>query len=167
MDINIYERLKTDLENEDYSSLEHAFANLDEDRIAKLEDFLLEIFKNSSNINLLHELALFFKSKKVHKAAPFLISKITSPEYQNKNGTFLYALIDIDCKDYYKEIIPFIANGDYESREMAVFILEAIVDKLDDKEKSEAISMLKSLPSPSRNKPWVDDSINLLSDNYL
>jgi|GEM_PF-6809917 len=162
-DESFYKRLKKDLEAEEYSSLENAFANLTEDRIKELEDFLCKIFVDSNNIYLLHQLALIFKFRKVHKSVPFLIKKATSPEYRNKNGTFLYALINLDCKDYYKEIIPIIATGDLESRERSIFILEVIVDELNDKEKEEAVAMLKNLPYPDKNKPWVDDAIGLLS----
>ncbi len=64
---------------------------------------------------------------KVQGAKSKLISLVGDPRTKGHRGSFLYALLSLDCRDDYPEIVKFLFDDYFEVRQKAAMILEQII----------------------------------------
>lgn len=67
--------------------------------------------------------ALGLRKLKDDRAIPFLLSAIHKPENKHFNGTLVYALEVLDCKNIFLTLIDLALHGDYEVQCHALNIL--------------------------------------------
>ncbi|WP_165074701.1 HEAT repeat domain-containing protein [Paludisphaera rhizosphaerae] len=78
----------------------------------------------------LHKLGAFayaLGELKVQAAKPRLIELIRDPRTKGHRGSFLYAMLDLDCRDDYDFLYELVFDDYFEVRAKAVMILNGII----------------------------------------
>ena len=96
--------------------------------ITKLDDQdkqeLLRIFMVTQNPSIRDHIAFIFSDLHYDKAIPFIIQKINDKGIINNNGALIFALNDMNVKDYGISFKRIICEHGYEARLMAYGIVE-------------------------------------------
>jgi HEAT repeat protein len=92
--------------------------------------WLVRVLKGDDGIAAKHAAALAVSDLAAHEAVPALFEVIRSPRFRNHNGTFVYALWELDWSRFATELARLIADRSFEVREMAVKALESGADRL-------------------------------------
>jgi hypothetical protein len=103
---------------------------------------LLNFFVVTNNPLIWNHLALIFSDIKFDKAVPAIINKINDRKSSNDKGTLIYSLENLDCKEHFLSLIRFIGEMDYESRLMALGVVEKLQISVSNKIKKQAIELL-------------------------
>ena len=140
----------------------------EEGKYKNLAPRLLEMLCLEKDLNLLNELALCLGKLGVNKAVPILMEYIRNPDYENVRGTFLYALLDLECDEYFLDFVNLMCIGNFEVYNHSFLILESIVDNVDYAQKIEAIRILENQKiiefSKNQGEPSRFDRINYIVD---
>ena len=123
------------LKSQDAEEVERAIRNLGESSDQRAIPFLLDMLLKEHNDNLRNVIALSLGSLKADDAVPILIQLVKKPELKNKRGSLVYALQNLDCKNYFIDIVELICDGNYEVCNHALDIFESLVDEISYSEK--------------------------------
>lgn len=129
---------------------------------------LMEMLSKEKSIGLKNALALSLGDLGADEAVPLLMSLIKEPEYENRRGSFVYALRNLNCRRYFLDIVDLICTGHYEVYHHALDIFESIVDNVSYEEKVMARERLQMqeqielLLPPTKNPKY--DRIHFLRD---
>jgi|JI7StandDraft_1071085.scaffolds.fasta_scaffold407577_2 hypothetical protein len=122
----------------------------------KRADNLIKILASSSP-KIRNRVALKLKDLKYNQAVKPLLSAIFKKGNRHYNGTLVYALQDLDCSHYLKEIFQILFFEGYEAKYMAYQILynqEFIFTKKD------LLKIQKTYQEFSKIAPRNDDETN-------
>lgn len=129
---------------------------------------LMELFKCEGDIVILNKIAKGFAKLNADLAVPLLMSYIRDPSYEDKRGTFIYSLIDLDCKDYFLDFVDMICFGNYEVYDHSFLVFESIVDEVGYNQRLKAIEILenqKSIEALNAKSAYPQfDRINYIND---
>lgn len=129
---------------------------------------LMELFKVENEITVLNKIAMGFADLKVNQSVQLLMDYIKNPNFKDKRGTFIYALQDLDCKNYFLDFAEMICTGNFEVYDHSYLVLESIVPEVDDNQKFEAIQILEKQKlielSKSKSKHPQFDRINYINE---
>ena len=81
-----------------------------------ITNYLLELINKTNNPLIRNTIALIFMDLKFNNAVPIIISLINNPKNKGVTGTLIYALEDLNCANFIKEIIHILFDGSYESK---------------------------------------------------
>jgi hypothetical protein len=139
-----------------------------ENKYKYLTPKLLEMLCIEKDINVLNELALCLGKLGVNNAVPILMEYIRNPDYEDIRGTFLYALLDLDCDEYFLDFVKLMCVGNFEVYNHSFSIIESIIDDVDYAQKIEAIEILENQKilelSKNQGKLSRFDRINYIVD---
>jgi HEAT repeat protein len=163
------------LKSTDLEVVENAVRKLGYSRDARAIPILMEMLSSEKDINVKNAVALSLGDLRANEAVPVLIGLIKEPENKNRRGSFVYALQNLDCRQYFLDIVDLICTGNYEVCDHAFAIFESIVDeasfsdklrakgKLEDQEKIERTQPASKRPEYDRIN-FVKEAIELLKD---
>ena len=78
--------------------------------------------------NVLNTIALCLGKLKINDAVPILMEFIINPDFKNKRGSFIYALLGLDCKKYFLVFVNLMCEGDFEVFTHSFMVFETILD---------------------------------------
>lgn len=139
-----FEEKMNALRSSDLETVEEAVRYLGDSADQRSIPQLLEMLPSEKDDNLRNVIALSLGKLKANDAVPLLMELIRRPEYKNKRGSLVYALIDLDCKGYFSDIVEMICTGSYEVCDHALTIFESLIDDVDFSEKLLATEKLKN-----------------------
>jgi hypothetical protein len=84
---------------------------------------LLRFFIVTRSSAIRNQIAFMLSDVKFNKAIPFIIDKINEKDLCHNNGSLVYALENLDVKDYFIEFIKMICDWEYEPRYQAYEIV--------------------------------------------
>lgn len=163
------------LQSSDKDEVENVIRELGNSHDKRAIPILMDMLLDENNINILNALALSLGDLRAQEALPLIMSYIQDPKNKNKNGSFVYALQNLDCKDYFLDVVDMICSGHYEVYHSAFDIFESIVDEVSFADKMIALDRLKkqkeieSIKPPSKHPEYdrlnfINDAIELLED---
>ncbi len=85
---------------------------------------LLRFFAVAKTNVIRNQIAFIFSDTKFNKAIPFMIDKINDKSLRHYNGSLVYALENLDVKDYFIEFIKMVCELEYEPRYQAYEIVQ-------------------------------------------
>jgi hypothetical protein len=104
---------------------------------------LLRFFVVVKNNVIRNQIALIFSDTKFNKAIPFIIDKINDKNLRHYNGSLVYALENLDVKDYFIEFIKMVCELDYEPRYQAYEIVQKFALTISKEIKEKALILLE------------------------
>ncbi|MGN6196466.1 MAG: hypothetical protein ACTHOB_16120 [Ginsengibacter sp.] len=121
-----------------------AFKGIDVNKLNdsdKLE--LLRFFRITKSAVIRNQIAFMFSDLNYDLAIPDIIKKINQKNLYNNNGSLVYALNDMNTKEYFHSFIKIICEQDYEARLAAFEIIQKDVSAISEKTKKEALKVLE------------------------
>ncbi|WP_293306880.1 hypothetical protein [Pedobacter sp. UBA5917] len=103
---------------------------------------LLRIFNVVKSPNLRNHIAMLFSDLKYQEAVPALIAKITDHELFNNTGTLIFALYELEVKEYFTTMIKVVCEQEFEARLMALDIIEKYAQSISPEVKEESLIIL-------------------------
>lgn len=85
---------------------------------------LLRFFVVTESHGIRNQIAFIFSDIKYNRAIPFIIEKINDEKLAHHNGSLVFALENLDVKDYFLEFVKMVCDMEYEPRYQAFEILE-------------------------------------------
>lgn len=163
------------LRSGDLVQAQHAAKELGRSKDKRAISILMDMLSKEGNNSLMNALALSLGELKADEAVPLLMELIKKPELKNKRGSLVYSLRNLDCREYFIDVVEMICSGNYEVCDHALDIFESLVDEASFENKLTAKEMLKkqeliemALP-PSKHPKYdrihfVRDALRALED---
>lgn len=134
---------------------------------------LLRIFNVVKSPNLRNHIAMLFSDLKYQEAVPALIAKITDEELFNNTGTLIFALYELEVKEYFITMIKVVCEQEFEARLMALDIIEKYAQSISPEVKEKSLIILKTHRTekeknyikadyPKSTLNFIDQTIKLL-----
>lgn len=129
---------------------------------------LIDMLSKEEDNNLINALALGLGQLRADESVPLLMKLIKKPELKNKRGSIVFALKDLDCREYFIDFVEMICDGNYEVSSHALDIFESLVDetsfsnKLLAKEKLKSQEQIELAKPPSKHPEY--DRIHFIRD---
>ena len=117
------EKWKVEIQSEDWNVALDAADNLGKIGGDNVIDFLLNLL-SSNEMRIRNAAALAIRNLQDSKAIEPLLVSIFNPENKDYNGTMVYALQTLDCKNNLVDIFKILFYESYESKIVAYAILE-------------------------------------------
>ena len=167
--VNVLEQLIEDLRSSNLDNKIEAIQYIgDEAQYKFLAPNLLDMLSVENDIDVLNALALCLGRLGVNEAVPILMGYIRNPDFKNLRGSFIYALLDLDCDEYFMDFVKMICDGNFEVYDHSFLVFESIVDEADYAQKLEAIEILENQKaieiSKFQSEPSQFDRINYIVD---
>lgn len=167
--VNVLEQLIEDLRSSNLDNKIEAIQYIEEEaRYKFLVPVLLDMLSIENDISVLNALALCLGKLGVNDAVPILMGYIRNPDFKNVRGSFIYALLDLDCDEYFLDFVKMICDGDFEVYDHSFLVFESIVDEASYAQKLEAVEILENQKafeiSKFNGKPSQFDRINYIVD---
>jgi len=149
----------SDLESKDDGLVLQRIQELGNSEDRRVIPYLFELLKKEQFGNKRDQLALALGHLHADQVVPYLLELAKEPENRNKRGSLLYALIDLDCKNHFDDIIDFICTGGYEVACHSIQILKnQFIDDLLSLEKKSALAKVRrALKSELANGEDIGD----------
>jgi HEAT repeat protein len=168
------EKIKA-LKSSNLEEVENTIRELGKSADRRAVPILMNMLSEEKDINLKNALALSLSDLKADEAVPLLMKLIKDPEHENKRGSFVYALQNLDCREYFFDFVEMICTGNYEVYCHAYDIFESIVDDANFSKKLEAKEALENqrqieLAKPPSNHPkydrvhFINDALKILEE---
>lgn len=169
------EEVILDLKSQNLETVENAIKELGQLKDKRVIPVLMKMLSVEKNIHIKNALALSLGKLGANDAVPLLMKLIKDPENKNKNGSFIYAMQNLDCKEYFLDFTEMICTGDYEVYDHSLMVFETIVDdasfsdKLLAKERLKRQEQIELARPPSKHPKYdrihfIRDAIKLLED---
>ena len=139
---NKLEELIIQLASVDITLVEDAVHKIVALRATRAVPHLMALLKTTENHLLRNTIAIALRDLKVQEAVPIILYLVRNLKIKNYQGTLVYSLQTLDCKEYVVEISRIICEENFECREMALSILEGI-EQVSTTRKKEALQLLK------------------------
>jgi len=133
---------------------------------------LLRFFVVTKNHVIRNRIALIFSDTKYNKAIPFIIKKINDPNLFYNNGSLVYALENLEVKDYFIEFVKIVCEMEYEPRYQAYEILRKFTPAISPEVRENALALLEERrilleitatdKGPDSSLDFVEHSIELI-----
>jgi len=166
--MSVNEQLMKDLESKNLENKIEAIQYIKEEKYILFVPKLLKMLSTEENINILNDLALCLGKFKINEAVPILMGYIKNPEFQNIRGSFIYALLDLDCEEYFLDFVKMICDGDFEVYDHSFLVFESIIDDAKYDQKIEALKILQNQKEiemlKSKSEYPQFDRINYIND---
>ena len=159
---NKIENWKKGFLSEDLKTVQRSADNLVEiggDSVVKYLIGLLEI----EHVKKRNIVALALRDLKENKAIEPLLKSIFKPENKNNNGTMVYALQELNCKDKLVDIFKILFFQGYESKLLAYNILDEQTFEFSKDDLNEIQRMWKEY---NRNTDKDEETIKIVKDAY-
>jgi hypothetical protein len=105
---------------------------------------LLDLFLVTRNTLIRDWIAMIFADTQFHEAVPYIIQKINDPKSRGNTGTLVHALGDLDCKEYFLDIVNVICTQAYEPSLWAYDIVEEYADDISYPTRLQALQLLEN-----------------------
>lgn len=172
--MNVFEQLIKDLESSNLDNKIEAIEYIREIQNKDLTPRLLNMLSNEDDINVLNALALCLGNLQINEAVPILMDYIKDPDFKDKIGSFIYALVDLECKAYFLDFVKMICEGSFEVFSHSFLVFESIVDDVSFDVKFEAKGILEKQQKIELSKPeskypqyerinYINDALELLN----
>jgi len=133
---------------------------------------LLRFFVVTKNHVIRNRIALIFSDTKYNKAIPFIIKKINDPNLFYNNGSLVYALENLEVKDYFIEFVKIVCEMEYEPRYQAYEIVRKLAPAISQEIRENALALLEERrilleitatdKGPDSSLDFVEHSIELI-----
>lgn len=117
------ENWKAEIQSENWEIALNAAKNLEKVGGDNIVQFLISLLE-SENVGLRNTAALSLRRIKNNRAIEPLLKSIFNPKNRDYNGTMVYALQTLDCKNNLVELFKILFYESYESKIGAYHILE-------------------------------------------
>lgn len=163
----------TQLESGDIDKVELALSSIVSEGNKEAIPYLLQTLRSTEDADIRNAIALALSDLQAHEAVAALLEIIKNPKHKGFTGTLLYALQNLDCKDYFLDFIHILGEGTFENSEMALGLIEKYADDVDYGVRLEAINTLKSFKkgqspefasSKYDNLHYIEHALKLLLD---
>jgi hypothetical protein len=134
---------------------------------------LLRFFVVTKSSVVRNQIALILSDAKFNKAIPTIIDKIKEKELSSNNGSLVYALENLDVKEYFIEFVKMICELEYEPRYQAYEIVNKVYREISGEIKDEALAILQEKrilleitsddKGPDSSLIFVEQTIELLN----
>ena len=104
---------------------------------------LLRFFVVTKNHGIRNQIAFIFSDIKYNSAIPFIIEKINDEKLSHHNGSLVFALENLDVKDYFIEFVKMVCDMEYEPRYQAFEILKKYVPVISSEIREKALTILQ------------------------
>ena len=130
-------------------------------------DYFISLLQ-SDNPSLRNCVALGLRDLKANRAIEPLLAAISKPENLNYNGTMVYALQTMDCKDKLVEIFKILFYQGWEAKQMASMILNEQIFEFSRQDLFEIHRMWKNCKQHPETCPCFDHekTRRLMEANY-
>lgn len=132
-----------ELKSSNLEEVENAIRELGKAEYKRAVPISMNMLSEEKDINLKNALALSLGDLKADEAVPLLMKLIRDPENENKRGSFVYALQNLDCREYLSDFVEMICTGNYEVCVHAYDIFGSIIDDTSFSKKMEAKKTLR------------------------
>jgi hypothetical protein len=173
--VNVLEQLIEDLGSSDLRNKIEAIVYIGEEvQYIELVPKLLDMLSTEDDINVLNALAITLGKLRCNEAVPILMGHIRNPVFKNTRGSFIYALLDLDCREYFLEFVMMMCEGDFEVFSHSFMVFESVVDDITYDMKIEAKKILENQQKIELSKPeskypqyerinYINDALELLN----
>lgn len=104
---------------------------------------LLRFFVVAQTNVIRNQIAFIFSDAKFNKAIPFIIDKINDKDLSHCNGSLVYALEDLDVKEYFIDFIKMVCEMEYEPRYQAYEIVQKFAPAISKEVREKALKLLE------------------------
>lgn len=104
---------------------------------------LLRFFVVAKNHVIRNQIAFILSDIKYNKAIPFIIEKINDKNLSHNNGSLVYALENLEVKDYFIEFVKMICEMEYEPRYQAYEIVQKFTPTISREIRENALALLE------------------------
>jgi hypothetical protein len=168
--MNAFEQLIEDLESSEIDKKIKAIEYI-EDKCYDLVPKLLDMLTNEDDINVLNALALCMGRLRINEAVPIIMGYIKNPDFKDKNGSFIYALLNLECRTYFLDFVKMMCEGNFEVFNHSFLIFESIIDDVNYELKFEAKEILEKQQKIELSKPQSKypqyERINYINDALI
>lgn len=137
------ENINIFLENHRIDELVTYVQHLPKSEQKETTDYLLSKLKTSSDGNSRNMLAIILSDLKCQDAVEILMELISKPELENNRGSLVYALENLECAKYYKELLPLLFKGNFEVRMQIYSVMQNIFPQLCEQEQKWCIDYVE------------------------
>ena len=133
---------------------------------------LLRFFVVAKNHVIGNQIAFIFSDIKYNKAIPFIIEKINDKNLSHNNGSLVYALENLEVKDYFIEFVKMVCEMEYEPRYQAYEIVQKFMPTISREIRENALALLEERrilleitatdKGPDSSLNFVEHSIELI-----
>ncbi|MCF6403147.1 hypothetical protein L3C95_09695 [Chitinophaga filiformis] len=133
---------------------------------------LLRFFMVTKNHVIRNQIPLIFSDIKYNKAIPFIIKKINDQNLSHDNGSLVYALENLEVKNYFIEFVKMVCEMEYEPRYQAYEILRKLAPAISSEIRENALALLEERrilleitatdKGPDSSLDFVEHSIELI-----
>jgi HEAT repeat protein len=163
------------LKSSDLEKVEKTIRELGNSEDKRAIPILMGMLAREKDIHLKNALALSLGDLRAHEAVPLLMTLIKDPSNENMRGSFVYALRNLQCKEYFLDFVEMICTGNFEVYSHALDLVESVIDDVSFSDKLEAKKMLenqkqKELAKPPTRHPkydrihFINDALKMLQD---
>ncbi|RFM31219.1 hypothetical protein [Chitinophaga silvisoli] len=104
---------------------------------------LLRFFVVTENHGIRDQIAFIFSDIKYNRAIPFIIEKINDEKLYHHNGSLVFALENLDVRDYFIEFVKMVCDMEYEPRYQAFELLMKYAPGISREIREKALTMLE------------------------
>jgi HEAT repeat protein len=105
--------------------------------------FLISLFQDDTYSRQVHNAAaICLRDLRAHEAVPAIMDYVNDPKTLGYHGTFLWALWELDCIEYFERFVEIIGDGNFECRNMAFCLVEGYTTQVDDNVRRRSIESL-------------------------
>ena len=133
---------------------------------------LLRFFMVAKNHAIRNQIAFILSDIKYNKAIPFIIEKINDKNLSHNNGSLVYALENLEVKDYFIEFVKMVCEMEYEPRYQAYEIVQKLTPTTSREIRENALVLLEERrilleitatdKGPDSSLNFVEHSIELI-----
>lgn len=131
----------------------------DKSAVPYLMDMLVDL-NNSGYV--LQTVAISLGKLKADEAVPHIIDYVRKNEFNDIRGGFLYALLNLNCKNYFIDFIDLFCNGSFNVSEISYLLIEKYYLEEEKEELVKAYEKLE-LKKVELNKNKVNDNLAFIS----
>ncbi|SHN45143.1 hypothetical protein [Chitinophaga sp. CF418] len=104
---------------------------------------LLRFFVVAKTDVIRNQIAFIFSDANFNKAIPFIIDKINDKNLSHNNGSLVYALENLDVKEYFIDFIKMVCEMEYEPRYQAYEIVQKFAPTISKEVREKALKLLE------------------------
>ena len=121
---------------------------------------LLRFFVVAQTNVIRNQIAFIFSDANFNKAIPFIIDKINDKDLSHSNGSLVYALENLDVKEYFIDFIKMICEMEYEPRYQAYEIVQKFAPTISKEVREKALKLLEErrMLLQIKSADWESDS---------
>lgn len=126
---------------------------------------LLRFFVVAKDNAIRNQIAFIFSDIKYNKAISFIIEKINDKNLSHNNGSLVYALENLEVKDYFIEFVKMVCEMEYEPRYQAYEIVQKLTPIISREIRENALALLEErriLLETAATDKGPDSSLNFV-----